>query len=124
VGAWAGLLLLIFNLAAGALAPLPAFRGEGPDAAFSHLLDGEHLLVCTAGGMVEVGHPDRPPADHASFCVFCLPLMNGSAVGPSVAAHPAEPADRPLPRAIPPEAPPVAVAALGGGWSPRAPPLS
>jgi len=124
VGGRAGLLLVLLNLAAGILAPLPAAGGEGPDAAFSRLLDGEHLTVCTAGGMVDLGAPGRPPADHAGFCVFCLPLMNGTAFGPSVAAQAAEPADRPLPRATPPETPPAAVAVLGGTRSPRAPPLS
>lgn len=68
--AWAGLLLLVFNLAAGA-----GLSSYGmPQGA-----DGTQV-VCTSTGMVVQNRDGQPVKDSAAaeFCFLCLPLLHGA----------------------------------------------
>ncbi|MBF0268358.1 MAG: hypothetical protein HQL44_07175 [Alphaproteobacteria bacterium] len=81
--AWTGLYLLAFNLIAGALMPAQAA------APLSQLVS--QTYICTAFGMTAVGPgADQIPANQAghaaSFCVFCLPLLQGGLDGPAAQA--------------------------------------
>lgn len=123
LGAWLGLVLLAFNLVAGALVPVGARAAEGPEIAFARLLEGEHMVVCTAGGLVEIDPKGGTAPDHTAFCVFCLPLMNGSvAFGPSQPPVPAEPSASAVVEPPRTAIRPAAIAILAGTSSPRAPP--
>lgn len=89
VAAWAGLFLLFFNVVAGG-----ALATQAPPS----LSSGDHMVVCTAGGMAVIDRNGTPVApEHAGlngFCGYCLPLMHGAALG--AAAQPL-----PLPFAAP-----------------------
>lgn len=114
--AWLGMLVVAFNLAGTGLLPIaPAPGGTG-----------DHLVVCTALGLVEI-NPDGTPVDGskhdpaAGLCAFCLPLTHGAAQAPGLVAVP-----RPQPSpmlvaavAAPVSAPRIRVYAPA---SPRAPP--
>jgi hypothetical protein len=72
--------LVLQVLSAGLAFSAPPLRDLGAYAA------EDHLIVCTAGGMVDLGSADGsvpPSADHGGLCVFCLPLLHG---GPAVTA--------------------------------------
>ncbi|RAU20313.1 hypothetical protein CU669_18880 [Paramagnetospirillum kuznetsovii] len=115
---WLSLIILLLNILAGSLlAPGSAAAG----------IDGERIVVCTAGGMVVLdsnGQPSTPRSDHGGFCAFCLPLLHvgGTALAPEFII------ERPQP---------LVLAAYGGERSrttiltlppgaarPRAPPLA
>jgi hypothetical protein len=53
---------------------------------------GDHIVICTAFGMVVVDHegrqvsgqvPHNPPDHLGPQCVYCLPLLQGNAVAPA-----------------------------------------
>lgn len=98
VAAWAGLFLLLFNVVAGGALATQAPLNFG---------DGDHLIVCTAGGMAVIDRNGTPVApEHAGlngFCGYCLPLMHGTAMGTAA---------QPLPQ---PLAAPAPVALYGTG---------
>lgn len=88
----------------------------------------DHLVVCTAGGLVELDAAGRPlpsTADHGGICVFCLPLLQGHLALPAAIGLIAWP-ERTIPPPPMPEA--TAVAAppqrLCGSATPQAPPSS
>jgi len=87
-GGWFALLLLAFNLLAGSAQSMPQTAGA---AAF----------ICTSHGMISVGDDGKPVAPKNGWghlCVFCLPMLQGSAAtpGPVVVPQPAVYQDNPL----------------------------
>lgn len=118
---WLAVLLLLFNVVFGAALPSVA---RAQDSLRSG--SAESLVVCTAAGMVILDQGDLPagPAtDHASLCVFCLPLMHGGVVpsAPSPVVAVAQPALEGLP--WPEQSVPARAARLSGSLIPRAPPV-
>lgn len=72
--AYTGLVLLAFNLIAGALLPARASSTDGP------------AYICTALGLKAVGNDEGQPAEagqSAGLCAACLPLMQGGLDAPT-----------------------------------------
>lgn len=127
LGAWVSLILLLLDVAAGGV--LPARSAEAGSLPVAQELDGDHIVLCTAAGMVELGPDGTPisghPQDHRSICVFCLPLMAGGvSVPPSGFTLAALPSGRFLSRPVFTLAAPVVPLQLAGTSSPRAPPFA
>lgn len=115
VSAWAGLFLLLCNLAGGAL----------PAQASASLSADDHLIVCTAGGMAVIDRNGTPVSpDHVGengFCGACLPFAHGAVLTPVAATLPV-PFVQPLPRAPLADAEPATVPRPLRLAFPRAPP--
>jgi len=109
-------------LSAGLAFSSPPLRDLGALAA------EDHLIVCTAGGMVDLGSADGsvpPSADHGGLCVFCLPLLHG---GPAATAG-AVPAGWAARAPFPVPSPGASLAGclpgrLSGSATPQAPPAA
>lgn len=116
LAAWAGLFLLLFNVLAGGTLPAQA---AFPDTS------GDHLIVCTAGGMAVIDRNGTPvPPDHAGengFCGACLPFAHGAVLSAAPAALPV-PIVQPIPRAPLVDAEPARVERPLRLAYPRAPP--
>lgn len=118
-----GLLLVLFNLVAGVLLPSSA------NAAKSPLLEeifGDRIVICTRAGMIVLDADGKPVSQSGTvdpMCVFCLPLMQGSADTPVVVTN----AEAPLPfttaRFVPEAAVSPILARFVASTSPRGPPL-
>lgn len=119
--AWMGLVLLAFNLIAGAMMPASAQAPIGQS--------GQQFYICTALGLKAIG----PAADldqgkaaghGAQICAFCLPLMSGGLDSPA----PVTVADADLTPTLAEYAPPAksvpASSSRRGQTAPRAPPVS
>lgn len=123
VGAWLGLILLTLDILAGGVLP------PDPGRAFAQGLGDNHIQICTATGIVELGPDGVPVSDqapgHRRICLFCLPVLSGALdTAPPVSALPLRSAIA-LPTQPPPVGAPAATpTALAGCASPRAPPLS
>lgn len=115
VAAWAGLFLLLFNLAGGAV----------PAQATASLSSDDHLIVCTAGGMAVIDRNGTPVSpDHVGengFCGACLPFAHGAVLTPVAATLPV-PFVQPLIRAPLADAEPAMVPRPLRLGYPRAPP--
>lgn len=83
-----GVLLVVFNTVASIGLGASA-KADSPT--FADIL-GDHIVICTAFGMVVVDHegrqlssqaPHTPPDHLGPQCVYCLPLMQGNLVTPS-----------------------------------------
>lgn len=115
VAAWAGLFLLLFNLAGGAL----------PAQAGTSLSSDDHLIVCTVGGMAVIDRNGTPVTpDHVGengYCGACLPFAHGAVLTPVAATLPV-PFVQPLPRAPLADAEPAMVPRPLRLAFPRAPP--
>lgn len=97
VAAWLGLALLTLTVFANGAMPAPAKEVTTP---IEQQLFGDRIVICTPGGLIVVDRDGKPvstddSSQHASICVFCLPLMHAGIDAPAAAGH------------IPP--PPVAV---------------
>lgn len=115
VAAWAGMFLLLFNLAGGAL----------PARASASLVTDDHLIVCAAGGLAVIDRNGTPVTpDHPGengFCGACLPFAHGAVLIPAAATLPV-PFVQPLPRAPLADAEPAMVPRPLRLAFPRAPP--
>lgn len=123
VGAWLGLLLLILDILAGGALP------PDPGTAFAQELGGDHIQICTAAGMVELGPDGAPISDgvpgHEHICIFCLPIWSGGLdTVPLFSVLPTRLAETLTSPITPANAPAAIPAALAGCASPRAPPFS
>ena len=81
-----GMLVVVFNLVAGSLVAASTPAGAAP---FLDEVFGDGFVVCTGAGMVVLdaaGHPIDKSGGVARLCAFCLPLMQGGADAPPVAA--------------------------------------
>jgi hypothetical protein len=81
-----GLLILLFNLVAGTLLSSSA---NAADAPFLDEIFGDRIVVCTGAGMVVLDAQGNPVSQNGGvdpLCVFCLPLMQGTADAPVVVA--------------------------------------
>lgn len=113
--AWMVALVLCAQVLAGALLPVPA-------EAMTRPVNG--IEICTAAGIMVM--PLDPTADQdapqARFCLFCLPLMQGTAAAPVPLAvlGPMVPAQTETVQ-VPAEIT-VLAAPLRGAASPQAPP--
>jgi hypothetical protein len=83
-----GVLIIVFNIVAGIGLGASA-KADSP--MFADVL-GDHIVICTAFGMVVVDHegrqlssqaPHTPPDHLGPQSVYCLPLMQGNLVTPS-----------------------------------------
>jgi hypothetical protein len=83
-----GVVLIVFNVIAGVGLGASA-KADSP--MFADIL-GDHIVICTAFGMVVVDHegrqvsgqvPHNPPDHLGPQCVYCLPLLQGNAVAPA-----------------------------------------
>lgn len=121
---WLGLVLLAFNiLGVGAVSARPVSAGV---PLFAQALSGEHVVVCTAAGMVAIDVDGTPQGDgdHRSLCAFCLPFMQGGADVP-VAHQPPLPLKSPVAEALfVAWSDPVRLIHPAASAAPRAPPLS
>lgn len=119
VSSWLGLFLLLFNLMAGGALPLQASTLD--------VTAGDHLIVCTVGGMAVIDRNGTPVSpDHPGengFCGACLPLLHGAVLNP-VAVQIPQPIVQPVPRAPHADAEPALVARPLRLANPRAPPLA
>jgi hypothetical protein len=81
-----GLLILLFNLVAGTLLSSSA---NAADAPFLDEIFGDRIVVCTGAGMLVLDADGNPISQNGGvdpLCVFCLPLMQGTADAPVVVA--------------------------------------
>jgi hypothetical protein len=80
-----GLLVILFNLVAGTLV---ASTSQSAAAPFLDEVFGDRIVVCTGSGMIVLDAQGNPVHDGAvdPMCVFCLPLMQGSADAPALVA--------------------------------------
>lgn len=81
-----GLLVVLFNLVAGTLLSSSAGAANAP---FLDEIFGDRMVICTGAGMIVLdADGNQIPQDGAvdPMCVFCLPLMQGSADAPVVLA--------------------------------------
>lgn len=83
-----GVLLIVFNIIAGVGLGASA-KADSP--MFADIL-GDHIVICTAFGMVVVDHEGRQVSSQAPHsspdhlgpqCVYCLPLLQGNTVAPA-----------------------------------------
>lgn len=115
---WLTALVLCAQVLAGALLPVPAEAMTRPV---------DSIEICTAAGIMVMPldpatDQDSPQATQARFCLFCLPLMQGTAAttAPLVVLGPMVPA---LAETVQvPAKMTVLAAPLRGGASPQAPP--
>lgn len=115
---WLTALVLCAQVLAGALLPVPA-------EAMTRPVNG--IEICTAAGIMVMpldpaADQDAPQATQARFCLFCLPLMQGTAAAPAPLAvlGPMVPAQAETVQ-VPAEIT-VLAAPLRGAASPQAPP--
>lgn len=81
-----GLLVVFFNLVAGTLLSSGAGAADAP---FLDEIFGDRIVICTGAGMIVLdADGNQIPQNGAAdpMCVFCLPLMQGSADAPVVLA--------------------------------------
>ncbi|MDK9697388.1 MAG: hypothetical protein OEL76_13455 [Siculibacillus sp.] len=81
-----GLLVILFNLVAGTLLATTSRSAAAP---FLDEVFGDRIVVCTGAGMIVLDAQGNPIHDEGSvdpMCVFCLPLMQGTADAPTVIA--------------------------------------
>lgn len=121
--AWIAITVLILQVFAAAMAPAAATARTLAGA-----LESGSFIVCTAAGMVVLDHngqPTQPSSDkRTGICVFCLPLLHGSALTADAAPDAGapglmvqeEPAWVPSVAALTPHP-------LAGAASPQAPPF-
>jgi hypothetical protein len=115
VVAWGCLTLLAMNLLVGAALPAQeAVAGIG------------EIVICTSAGISVLDQSGTPVTDqrrtHDTFCVFCLPLMQGGLIGAD-AFDLAAPLFPSAAGTFPATARVDVVARLCGAASPRAPPF-
>lgn len=119
-----GLLVVFFNLLAGILVASSSQAGTAP---FLEETFGDRIVICTGAGMIVLdaeGNPIHSDSGVDPMCVFCLPMVAGSADTPSLAVV------LDAPRGVEPEHRAVAVLALPddapavASTSPRGPPLA
>ncbi len=127
VSSWLGVVLLAANIVGAGLLPVRA--AEAGPAPFAQDIVADHIVVCTAAGMVVMdrdGHviPNTDSGGHADFCVFCLPLMHaGVQAAPAVAVVATVlPAVVPAAAAVPTASSRPKPARPVGASPPRAPP--
>ncbi len=126
LASWLGVLLLAANILGAGLLPVrPAEAGPAP---FAQDIVGDHVVVCTASGMVVMdrdGHVvDQNGSGHGAFCVFCLPLLHAAMASPAAVSVEATTLASipPVPFPSAPLGSPRAFTA--GATSSRGPPLS
>lgn len=81
-----GLLIVVFNLVAG---PLISSSTRAANAPFLDEIFGDRIVVCTRAGMIVLDADGNPVSQSGAvdpMCVFCLPLMQGAADAPTIAA--------------------------------------
>jgi hypothetical protein len=81
-----GLLAILFELVAGTLLATTAEAGTAP---FLDEMFGDRIVICTGAGMIVLGPDGSPASDTGAvepLCVFCLPLISGSAAAPVLVA--------------------------------------
>lgn len=79
-----GLLVIVFNLFAGVALASTSQAGTAP---FLEELSGDRIVICTGAGMIVLdADGNLVPQDGSiePMCVFCLPLIQGSADAPVV----------------------------------------
>jgi hypothetical protein len=116
-----GLLVILFNLVAGTLV---ASTSQSAAAPFLDEVFGDRIVVCTGAGMIVLDAQGNPVHDGSvdPMCVFCLPLMQGSADAPTLVALLDTPqAFEPVTRG-PEVAPAAKRAPIVSSSSPRGPP--
>ena len=83
-----GVVIVAFNIIAGIGLGASA-KADSP--MFADIL-GDHIVICTAFGMVVIDHEGRQLSSQAPHtspdhlgpqCIYCLPLMQGNLVTPS-----------------------------------------
>lgn len=122
VAAALGLFVLLFNLIAGTALAATARDGTAP---FLDEIFGDRVVICSGAGMIVLdaeGNPVRSDGGVDAMCVYCLPMVAGSADAPVVVAL----LDAPV-VAAPEVSAPLLVAATTGeplvaATSPRGPP--
>ncbi len=80
-----GLLVVLFNLVAGTLIASSSSSAAAP---FVDEIFGDRIVVCTGAGMIVFDAQGNPVDDGSvdPMCVFCLPLMQGTADAPVLVA--------------------------------------
>lgn len=119
-----GMLVVLFNLIAGTALAASSANGTAP---FLDEIFGDRIVICTGAGMIVLdaaGHPISSETGVDPMCVYCLPMVAGSADAPGLTVL----VDAPL-RAEPDhrlvvDAEHVAEPPAVASTSPRGPPLA